>query len=307
MEALERSYTCHHLWQVAEAQHDAFLAQAAPRVRGAVTNGAVGMTGALMRRLPELEIVAVFGVGVDAVDLDAARRLGVHVTNTPDVLTDDVADLAMALLLAASRRVCALDRFVRAGAWEDGKDLAAPRSLRGKTVGIFGFGRIGRAVAQRLAPFGVQLRYFQPRPVDDTAVVRAASLDALAHESDYLVVCAAATEHTRRAVDDGVLRALGPSGVLVNVARGSIVDEPALVQALRTGALGGAALDVFADEPHVPRALFELDGVTLTPHVASMTVETRDAMGRLVLENLAAHYSGEQLPTAVGDARNAGR
>jgi len=300
MEALERGFTCHHLWRVADDGRDAFLDRVAPRVRGAVTNGAVGMSGTLMRRLPELEIVAVFGVGVDAVDLAAARQQGVQVTNTPDVLTDDVADLAMALILAAARRICALDRFVRAGEWEKGKDLLAPPSLRGKTVGIFGFGRIGRAVARRLAPFGVHLRYFQPRPVDDAAVPRAASLEALANESDYLVVCAAATEQTRGAIGSEALAALGPSGVLVNVARGAIVDEPALLHALRSGELGGAALDVFADEPHVPPELLELDSVTLTPHVASMTVETRDAMGRLVVENLAAHFAGEPLPSAVG-------
>jgi len=299
MNALERDYVCHHLWQAGSSGQGALVSRVAPQVRGAVTNGAVGMHGALMERLPALEIVGVFGVGVDAVDLDTARNRGVRVTNTPDVLTDDVADLAMALLLAANRRLCALDRFVRSGAWESGKGLVAPHSLRGKTVGIFGFGRIGRTVARRLEPFGVELRYFQPRAVEGSNVPRADSLKALARVSDYLVVCAAATEETRNAVDAGVLAALGEQGVLVNVARGSIVDEPALVDALRSGKLAHAALDVFADEPHVPPALLALENVTLTPHVASMTLETREAMGRLVIANLAAHFAGRELLTPV--------
>ena len=300
MGALERDYVCHHLWQVEPGERNAFIAAVAPRVRGAVTNGGLGISGELMRALPALEIVTVFGVGVDAVDLGAARDLDVRVTNTPDVLTDDVADLAMALLLAANRRVCELDRFVRSGAWEEGKkDLAAPPSLRGKTVGIYGFGRIGRTVARRLQPFGVELCYFQPRPIEGTAVPRSASLLELAEASDYLVVCAAATAQTRGSVDAKVMEALGSHGVLVNVARGTIVDEPALVEALSSGSLGHAALDVFADEPHVPAALLALDNVTLTPHVASMTVETRDAMGRLVTDNLSAHFTGQELLTPV--------
>jgi len=214
MEALEGSYVCHHLWQVEPAERDAFVARVAPRIRGVVTNGGLGISGGLMRALPALEIVAVFGVGVDAVDLDTARARNVRVTNTPDVLTDDVADLAMALLLAANRRICALDRFVRSGAWEEGKDdLVAPPSLRGKTVGIYGFGRIGRTVARRLEPFGVELRYFQPRPVEGSEVPRARSLLDLAAASDYLVVCAAATLETRGAIDATVLRALGAGRV----------------------------------------------------------------------------------------------
>lgn len=300
MSRLERSYRCHHLWQVEPHERDAFVARVAPRVRGVVTNGGVGISGALLRALPALEIVTVFGVGVDAVDLETARARGVRVTNTPDVLTDDVADLAVALLLAANRRVCALDRFVRSGAWETGKgELVAPPSLRDKPVGIYGFGRIGRTVAQRLEPFGVALRYFQPRTVEGTSVPRVASLLELAEASEYLVVCAAATPRTRGAIDATVLRALGSQGVLVNVARGSIVDEPALVAALSSGTLGHAALDVFADEPHVPDELRRLETVTLTPHVASMTVETRDAMGQLVTDNLAAHFAGRELRTPV--------
>lgn len=300
MDALEQDYVCHHLWQVDEPSRDEYIGRVAPGVRGVVTNGGVGIRGELLRRLPSLEIVSVFGVGVDAVDLEAARARKVCVTNTPDVLTDDVADLAMALLLAANRRLCALDRFVRSGSWVEGKnDLVAPPSLRNKSVGIYGFGRIGRTVARRLEPFGVTLRYFQPRPVEGTDVPRATSLLELAEASTYLVVCAAATPQTRGAVDASVLRALGGEGVLVNIARGSIVDEPALVEALSAGALGYAALDVFADEPHVPPELLALDNVTLTPHVASMTVETLDAMGRLVTENLGAHFAGRELLTPV--------
>jgi lactate dehydrogenase-like 2-hydroxyacid dehydrogenase len=221
------------------------------------------------------------------------------VTNTPGVLTDDVADLAVALLLAVSRRVPALDGYVRAGQWQAGVPVRPARALRGKVAGIYGFGRIGQAVASRLAAFGLQLRYWQPNVKAGVDVPRSDSLLALARESDYLVVCAPGGAATKGTVDAAVLEALGPEGTLVNIARGSLVDEPALIAALAEGRLGAAALVVFAEEPSVPAALAALPNVVLTPHVGSLTVETRHAMGQLVVDNLLAHFEGRPLPTPV--------
>jgi lactate dehydrogenase-like 2-hydroxyacid dehydrogenase len=297
-EALERAFVCHRMAQVAPAGRDAFLERIGDKVRAVYTTGMVGIDAALAGRLPNLEIVAVHGVGVDAVAFDALDPRGIVVTNTPDVLTEDVADLAVALLLAASRRLPQLDRYVRDGAWEAKTPLLPSRSLRGKVAGIVGLGRIGRAVAARLESFGMRIRYFQ-RSTADSPYPRSASLAALAAESDYLIVCAPGGAATRAMIDAAVLAALGPDGTLVNIARGSLVDEAALVAALRDGRLGAAALDVFADEPRVPATLRALGNVVLTPHVGSFTVETRTAMGRLALANLEAHFDGKPLPTPV--------
>ena len=195
--------------------------------------------------------------------------------------------------------VVALDRFVRDGGWERREAIAPASSLRGKTAGIFGFGQIGQAIALRLAAFGIHVRYFQPRVITGTSVPRAESLLALAQESDYLFVCAPGTPATRQSVDRTVLDALGPQGTLINIARGALIDEVALIAALQDGHLGAAGLDVFADEPRVPVALRALPNVVLTPHVGSLTVETRHAMGQLVVDNLAAHFAGLPLLTPV--------
>ncbi|GGC13967.1 2-hydroxyacid dehydrogenase [Pseudoduganella buxea] len=299
MAQLDEHFTCHHLWQVLADQHDAFIDRVGAGVRGLATTGTIGIDAALAARLPALEIVAVNGIGVDAVDFAATRPRGIAVTNTPGVLTDDVADLAVALLLAAARRIPALDHYVRGGQWAERVPLQPARTLRGKTAGIYGFGRIGRAVAARLAGFGLELRYWQPNVVAGTGVPRSASLADLARESDYLVVCAPGGPATRGLVDAAVLAALGPQGTLINIARGSIVDEPALVAALADGSLGAAGLDVFASEPDVPPALAALPNVVLTPHVGSLTVETRHAMGQLVVDNLLAHFLGRALLTPV--------
>ena len=299
MARLEQAFHCHHLWrQPCEAQPD-WLSGVAAGIRGVLTTGGIGIGPALLAQLPRLEIVAVNGIGVDAVALDVARARGIFVTNTPGVLTEDVADLALTLLLSAARRLPALDRHVRSGAWERGVPLAPSRALRGKVCGVFGFGRIGQAVAARAAAFGMRPLYFQPRAVDGAQVERRASLLELARDSDYLVVCAPGGAATRHAVDAEVMAALGPEGTLVNIARGSLMDQQALLAALRDGALGTAALDVFDNEPHVPAALRELENVVLTPHVGSLTVETRHAMGELVLDNLLAHFGGRPLLTPV--------
>lgn len=297
MEQLDRHFTCHHVWQASDA--DSFIGSVAHRVRGMATTGIIGISEQLAARLPRLEIVAVNGIGVDAVAFEALRPRGIRVTNTPGVLTDDVADLAVTLLLATTRRIPALDRYVRNGGWVRKAPLAPARSLRGKTAGIYGYGRIGRAIAQRLQAFGVASRYYQPRVLADTETPRAASLRELAEQSDYLFVCAPGGAATRGVVDAEVLAALGPDGTLINIARGSVVDETALVEALSKGVLGAAGLDVFEHEPHVPATLTALPNVVLTPHVGSLTTETRHAMGQLVVDNLLAHFSGAPLLTPV--------
>lgn len=299
MAQLEQYFDCYHLWQQPAEQRTAWLEGVAGKARAVLTTGGIGITAAQLAQLPKVEIVAVNGIGTDAVDLDACRARGVAVTNTPGVLTDDVADLALTLLLSAARRLPALDFYVRTGAWEAGKPLAPARALRGKVCGIYGFGAIGQAIALRVQAFGMQVQYYQPRVKEGVSVPRASSLLALAEASDYLVVAAPGSPATRHTVDAAVLAALGPQGTLVNIARGSLVDEAALIAALRERTLGMAALDVFADEPRVPAALRELDNVVLTPHVGSLTVETRHAMGQLVVDNLRAHFAGQSLLTPV--------
>lgn len=270
----------------------------AARIRGVLTTGTVGIAEELAERLPALEIVAVHAVGVDALPLAALARRGIIVTNTPDVLTQDVADLALALVLAVSRRLPVLDRYVRAGHWAAKVPLQPARSLTGKVAGIYGYGRIGQAVAARLAACGMRIRYYQ-RSEGPEPALRCASLLELAAHSDVLVACAPGGTGTLRAIDAQVLGALGPEGTLVNIARGSVVDETALVAALQGGRLGAAALDVFEDEPQVPAALLAMDNVVLTPHVGSFTVETRRAMRELAVNNLIAHFDGRGALTPV--------
>jgi lactate dehydrogenase-like 2-hydroxyacid dehydrogenase len=293
---LDATYRVHRLHQAQDRA--AFLADVGPRVQGIVTGGVTGASEALMHALPRLGIVAVNGIGTDAVDLDYARSRGIHVTTTPGVLTEDVADLGMALLLAASRQLCAADRYVRDGLWgRQGLPLA--RKFSGKKLGILGLGRIGRAIARRAEGFGLEIAYTDTAEISDVLYRRFPALLDLAEWADLLVVAAAGGAQSQGIVDAAVLEALGPDGVLVNVARGSIIDEAALVSALERKQLGAAGLDVFVDEPHVPEALCRMDNVVLQPHRASATRETRLAMGELVLANLAAFFAGQEPPTAV--------
>lgn len=293
-ERIAHAFECHFTATI-PATLDAALAGS---IRAVLTTGTVGITPALVDQLPALEIVSVHGVGVDAVPLALLADKGIHVTNTPDVLTDDVADFAVTLLLSAVRRVPQLDRYVRDGQWPAKAPLTPARALRGKVAGIVGFGRIGQAVAERLQGFGLTIRYYQRSPGPAPAQ-RSASLLELARDSDILVLCMPGGADTQRMIGRDVIEALGPQGTLVNIARGSVVDEAALVSALQDGRLGAAGLDVFEHEPNVPEGLLALANVVLTPHVGSFTVEARRAMGALSVDNLEAHFAGRPLPTPV--------
>ena len=291
---LDSTYTVH---RHATLPDDRWLAEHAAAVEAVVTGGHNGIPTTLMAGLPNLKIVAINGVGFDKIDLEAAKSRGIRVTNTPDVLTDDVADLAVGLTITLLRRLHHAHNFTAAGNWPH-KDLPLARKVSGKRFGILGMGRIGQAVGRRLAGFDGVISYTDvaAKAVPYSFVPE---LVQLATGSDVLVVCAAASASTRAIVNRAVLDALGPEGALVNIARGSIVDEPGLVAALQEGRLGGAALDVFVDEPHVPQELLTMQNVVLTPHIASATDETRRAMGQLMLDNLAAFFAGKPLPTPV--------
>jgi lactate dehydrogenase-like 2-hydroxyacid dehydrogenase len=293
---LDEAYRVHCLYEAQD--REAMLAEVGPSIRGVVTGGVLGVPRAIMDALPALEVIAISGIGTDAVDLDRARQRGIRVTTTPNVLTDDVADMAMGLLLATARQLCTGDRFVRAGRWPTGK-LPLARKVTGKRLGILGLGRVGRAIARRAAAFEMPVAYTDIRRFDDVPYCFFPTLEELADASDVLVVAASGGSGSQSIVNGAVLNALGPDGFLINVGRGSIVDEPALVAALAEGRLGGAGLDVFTEEPNVPEALWRMNNVVLQPHQASATVETRLAMGELVLANLAAHFAGQPLPTAV--------
>ena len=279
------------------APDDAWFAEHAATIEAVVTGGHLGIETSLAERLPKLRIVAINGVGYDRIDLDAMRRLDVRVSNTPDVLTDDVADLAIALMLNAMRGLPAVERHVREGRWPASQP-ALTRRASGLRYGIVGLGRIGLAIAQRLSGFGGSIAYTGPSRKNSPYEYHA-DIRSLAAASDVLFLASPASAATRGIVDRPVLDALGPQGVLVNIARGSVVDEPALVEALVERRLGGAGLDVFENEPHVPAALLDLPHVALAPHVGSATVETRQAMGQLMLDNLERFFAGEALLTPV--------
>ena len=273
-----------------EADPQGFLAAHGHQFVGLVTSPARKVNAALVQALPNLQVVSSFGVGYDALDEAALVAQNVRVGYTPQVLNDCVADMAFALLLDASRGLSAADRFVRRGDWAQGR-FGLHTKVSGKRLGIFGMGRIGATVARRAAGFDMEVGYHNRRPVAGSPHAYKASLLELAGWADYLVVVAAGGAATRHLVNAQVLDALGPQGFLVNVARGSVVDEAALVEALQQGRIAGAGLDVFEDEPRPLPALFALDNVVLAPHVASGTHETRRAMGDLVLENLRSFFA----------------
>jgi lactate dehydrogenase-like 2-hydroxyacid dehydrogenase len=295
-EVLEREFTCHRLYEATNREQ--FLKELAPRARGLATFGPPGADGALMDALPKLEIIANFGVGVDAIDLAAAEARDIVVTNTPDVLNECVADCGMALVLNTLRKFPQSEAYLRSGYWASRGTYPFTASLGGKTLGVLGLGRIGEAVAKRALAFGMKIRYHNrnrkdvPYPYDPDPV-------ALAKNSDVLVVVTPGGASTSRIINATVLDALGPQGYLVNIARGSVVDQPVLLKYLQEGRIAGAGLDVFADEPNVPPEFFALDNAVLLPHVASATVETRTAMGNLQIENLRRHFAGQAVLTRV--------
>lgn len=266
-------------------------------VEAVVTAGNVGLSAAQMARLPALRLIAVNGVGVDAVDLAEAAWRGIAVTTTPDVLSQAVAEMALALALAVGRQVAEGDRFVRAGAWSAGGKLGLASSVLDRRAGILGYGRIGRRLADLLRGLGMQVSYTARHERPDAPDSFCPDAAALAGACDLLFVTAAGGDQTRGLVDAAVLEALGPEGIVVNVARGPVVDAAALAAALQSGAIAGAGLDVFDDEPHVPPALLAAPNCVLTPHIGSATVQARRAMAQLVLDNLAAHFAGRPLPT----------
>ncbi len=276
----------------------AFLRQYCSGVRGVATRSVIGADATLMRALPGLEIISTFGVGTEKVDLAAAAARGIRVTNTPDVLTADTADFAMALVLALSRRVAEGDQFVRSGRWSAGP-LAPGRRVNGATMGIVGMGRIGQVLARRAAGFDMDVCWYGPSPKPFLPYRYEPDLLALAQKADILVLTCPGGAATDRLINRSVLDALGPRGTLVNIARASVVDEPEVIAALRDHRIAGAAFDVFSSEPGLPEAFLGLDNVVLAPHAASRTTETQDAIGNLMLSNLKAYFAGEALPSEV--------
>ncbi|MHB9758582.1 2-hydroxyacid dehydrogenase [Streptomyces sp. BYX5S] len=280
----------------------AFLDRYADEIGVVVTSGRAGVGTELMTALPRLGAVVNFGVGYDTTDVVLARQRGILVSNTPDVLTDCVADTALGLTLDVLRGLSAADRYVRAGRWPGEGPVPLARRVSGARVGVLGLGRIGQAIATRFAAMGCPIGYHSRREVPGVDYAYAATPAELAASVDVLVVATSGGAATSGLVSRAVLEALGPQGYLINIARGSVVDEEALVDLLTTGGLAGAGLDVFTDEPHVPEALLALDNVVLTPHLASGTVQTREEMERLTLDNLAAYLAHGKLVTPVPEA-----
>ena len=295
-ERIEREFQCHKLHEAGDRV--AFLKQHAPKVRALATFGPAGADAKLMDALPKLELISNFGVGVDAIELDAAKQRGIIVTNTPDVLNDCVADTAMALTVNVMRRFPQAEGYLRAGHWAAKGAYPLTSSLGGKTMGILGLGRIGEAIARRAQAFGMKIRYHN-RKKKDVPYPYDANPATLAKNSDLLMVVTPGGPETEKLVNAKVLDALGPTGYLVNIARGSVVDEPVLLKYLQEKRIAGAGLDVFADEPRVPPEFFTLDNAVLLPHVGSATVETRTAMGNLQVDNLLAHFAGKPVLSRV--------
>ena len=299
MDALRGAFVVHH--RLHESDPAAFGA-AAPRIQAIAASGESKVGAALMDQLPALRIISVMGVGYDGIDVAAAKARGVVVTHTPGVLNDDVADLALALMLTVARGVATADRYVRAGQWPKGP-MPLARKMSGARLGLVGMGRIGQAIAQRAQAFGMNISYTARSAKPELPYRYWPSAQALAAECEFLVIITPGGAGTRKLIDAQVLAALGTKGYLVNVARGSVVDQAALVDALQRGVIAGAGLDVFENEPEVPAALFGMDNVVLTPHIGSATAQTRGAMAALAFRNLQALFAGQPLPAAVPECR----
>lgn len=298
IEALESRFTLHRYYEADNKA--AFLAERADAIRGIATRGELGASQEIIEALPNLEVISVYGVGYDAVHLDTAKRRNIRVSNTPDVLTKDVADLGVGMMLAHSRGVVGAEAWVRSGEWAAKGNYPLQRRVFGKRAGILGLGRIGYEVGKRLAAFDIDIAYTDVAPRDFAGDWTFQSdAVALAERSDFLFVTLTGGPATRHIVNRDVVEALGPEGMLINISRASNIDEDALLDALETKKLGFAALDVFEGEPRLNPRFFKLDNVLLQPHQASGTVETRKAMGKLVFDNLAAHFDGQPLITPV--------
>jgi lactate dehydrogenase-like 2-hydroxyacid dehydrogenase len=296
LDRLDAEFTTHKLWLAPDK--DALVAKVAANVRGIATTGNHGAFAKLIDALPRLEVISWFDVGYDAVDIDAAKRRKISVSNTPDVLNDCVADLAIGMMMNIGRKITLGDRHVRAGQW-----LKAPLPLAtrvsGKRLGILGYGRIGRAIAKRAAAFDMSIAHHSRNKITDSPHAYHASAVELARHSDFMIVITPGGKETFHLVNEAVIKALGPKGFVINVSRGSVVDEAALLKCLQDGSIGGAALDVFEQEPKMDEAFWTLDNVLLQPHVGSATHKTRAAMGNLTVDNLLAHFSGRPVMTPV--------
>ncbi|CAK8566674.1 unnamed protein product [Lathyrus sativus] len=293
---LNKRYNLFRLWDYPQKPH--FLTQHGASIRAVVGRSTAGADSELIDALPNLEIISSSSVGVDKIDLIKCKEKGIRVTNTPDVLTDEVADLTIGLVLALLRRICECDGYVRSGNWKRG-DYKLATKFSGKTVGIIGLGRIGTAIAKRAEGFNCSICYYSRTQKQESKYKYYPSVVEVASNCDILIVACSLTAETHHIINREVISALGPKGFLINIGRGKHVDEPELVSALLEGRLGGAGLDVFENEPHVPEELLGLENVVLLPHVGSATVETRTVMADLVLGNLEAHFLGKPLLTPL--------
>ena len=297
MSMLEETYTLHR--HDLAKDPDALVRDVGSRIRAVATTGGKGIKRDLIEKLPNLKLVASSGVGYDSIDIAACTERGIVVTNTPDVLTDDVADIGLALILATQRGLVRGDRWVREGRWKREGMMPLTTAISGKRLGIVGLGRIGKAVARRALPLGMQVSYFGRTRQAEVPYRFFGDLQAMCREVDILLLSCSGGDSTRNLVNADVLKALGPKGTLINISRGSVVDEPALIEALKTGGIAGAGLDVYANEPDPNADLIAMENVALYPHHSSGTVETRDAMAQLVVDNLVAFFAGKPLLTPV--------
>ncbi len=293
---LEQTFTVHKLFQVAD--HAEFFAKQGQNIKGIVTRGDIGVSNEVLALLPEVQIISIFGVGTDAVDLATTHERNIIVTTTPGVLTDDVADTALGLIIATSRRLCLADKFLRAGQWPH-STLPLSSKVTGKRLGVFGMGQIGQAIARRAAGFDMQIAYTDKAHNETLPYQYVPDLMSLASQSDILVVAISGGKDSAGLVNKTIFAAMPNHAILINIARGSMVNQDDLILALQQQNIGGAGLDVFADEPNVPLALIEMDNVVLLPHIASATTETRIQMSDIVFSNILAHFSGEKAPTAI--------
>jgi hydroxypyruvate reductase len=297
MSALADLFELHH-FTVYPLPEETLSPNLRSRIRAIATEANRGATRDLIASLPNLEIISCFGVGVDGIDLAAARERAIPVTNTPGVMVDECADLAMGMMLASARQIVHADRYVRSGEWLKGP-IGLGRSVGGKTVGVVGLGGIGRAIADRAQAFRMKVLWHGPRPKPAIPYEYVPDLVELARRSDFLMIACKGGDDTRGLISASVIDALGPQGTLINIARGSVVDEGAMIERLRDGRLGFAALDVFHNAPRIAPDLLALPNVLLQPHHGSATVETRTAIGQLMIDNLTAHFAGRKLPTPV--------